>query len=575
MSSLTVYYLRPILSDVPVKFRRFLISNFEVWLDTFFDVKTIELLKDGKVTKISGRVDLIILQIVPDIGLMNYPLFFEDESIPKVGYISMDSFSPCRYEGFRYFRKFNIDSYFSIDLNLGMRYKAVRDSLYYIPWFIPSDDLASEPIKQKKDFILLASHYRGTYPWRNKIFPLLKDQYPTSEIEHFSVFGKDFLERLSLAKYIPTDGGFGRIIVNKHLEIPASKSCLITQSTEAVLAMGFKDMENCIMADSLEELKPKIEYCETDDKKYTNIVENGFRLIKDYHTEKNRVQVIDWYKLNKAKDVNSKIVQPELFGTLQLVNKDSLTSTYVQGISDDKIITDEIDLLITEGKFQDALKKCDFLINEFNDYCPDFLIRKAIVCISLQDFPAAVKCVLQLFSVEMRNGKAEQPDPVEWGMLLLVFYLGRKRKIVARLLDFFDYNDDSFVNVIKAGIAVSLNRNDEASYFMNQSLQLGEQSFSSHSTVPQKFSEVLEWVKQIDLNAAFPSKELELLSEKQLPENKTVNGFFSKRTAIEKCYYVEYYCFNYSGEKSLLHLLKNRLRLLRDVAKVRLSKQRV
>jgi len=575
MPRLTVYYLRPLLSDIPIKFRRFLISNFEVWLYAFFDVKAIELLKDDKQKKIPGGADLIVLQIIPDIGLMNYPLSFEDESIPKVGYISMDSFSPCRYEAFRYLRKINIDSYFTSDFNIGMRYKAIRNNLYYIPWFIPSDDIITEQVKQKEEFILLATHYRGTYPWRNRMFPLLKNEYKTSELEHFSIYGKDFLERLSLAKYIPTDGGFGRIIVNKHLEIPASKSCLITQSTEAVLAMGFKDMENCIMADSLEELKPKIEYCETNDKKYTSIVENGFRLIKEYHTEKNRVQVIDWYKLNKAKDANSKIVQSELFGPLQLVNKDSLTSTYVQGTSDDKIITDEIDLLITEGKFQDALKKCDFLINEFNDYCPDFLIRKAIVCISLQDFPAAVKCVLQLFSVEMRNGKAEQPDPVEWGMLLLAFYMGGKRKIVSRLLNFFDYIDDSFVNVIKAGIAVSLNRNDEASYFMNRSLQLDGQSFSSHSTVPQKFSEVLEWVREIDLIASFPSKELELLLGKQLPENKTVNNLLSKKTAFEKCYYVEYYCFNYSGERSLLYRFKNRLRLLRDVANERLGRHRV
>ncbi len=135
-------------------------------------------------------------------------------------------------------------------------------------------------------------------------------------------------------------------------------------------------MENCIMADSLEELAPKIDYCEVRDTKYNEIVENGFQLIKNNHTEKNRTHVIEWYNLNRAKDASFKIVQPGLFAPLQLVNKNSLTSTYVQDTSDDKIITDEIDLLIAEEKFQDALKKCNFLINELTITAPIFLYEK-------------------------------------------------------------------------------------------------------------------------------------------------------------------------------------------------------
>jgi hypothetical protein len=549
-------YLRPALKEVPERFHHFLLHNTSCWLEEYFDVLTIDIsILDSQRINIPETTELIFLQIIPELGLTNYRALFDKGNIPLVLYLSMDSISPCRYAVFSFGEQLKADAYFTNDLSMGFRYPRFQKKLFYLPWFVLSKNLSSLDDSKKDIFMLLLGHNNGTYPWRNRIFPKLRSFYPVEQLAYFNKYGKAYLDLLSKAKYIPTDGGFGRILVNKHFEIPASSSCLITQPSKAVSAAGYKDMLNCIMAESFDEIVEKINLCEETPELYSSIVKKGYDLVFNHHTEKHRPQLYQWYLLNKRKTKEETIGHPSAFGPLEL-SASTPGESFKLDFTDDSIIIDEIDGLIESKNYYLAYQKCEFLINEYLEYSPDFLIRKVIICIHIKNLREAVKSLWRLMNFELHFSRGNKPDPIEWSMLLLSMYLANQRTAVKRMLAMFEFETEPFFNYVKFFVLSGLGDQRLASSYFAKSIAVDGKTESSHTLVPSRLEEIQKWMEDIAgrmrvANSSYTARG------KRTPFKPPLYNYF----------FIEYYCLLYSDGNSLKNRLKSKVRLTMNLLK--------
>jgi hypothetical protein len=548
-------YLRPPVKDIPERFHHFLLHNTLRWLEEYFDVFSIELIRKQRI-EVPDLTEVIFLQVIPELGWTDYEYVFERRNIPLVVYLSMDSISPSRYAVFTFAKELKADAYFTNDLSMGFRYPKFRNKLFYLPWFVLSKDLSAFHEVNKDIFMLLVGHNNGTYPWRNTIFPKLRNFYPVEQLAYFNKYGKDYLHLLSMAKYIPTDGGFGRILVNKHFEIPASFSCLITQPSEAVSVAGFKDMTNCIMAENFDEIVRKVEICEKRPEVYSSIVKNGYELVLNHHTEKNRPQLYEWYLLYKDGGKEEKILQTGPFDQLILGSSPYL-KCFDLHFTDDAVITREIDNLIERKDYHLAYQKCEFLINEYLEYSPDFLVRKAIVCLHTNKLREAVKSLWRLMNFELYFTRARKPEPVEWSLLLLLLFFAGRSKAVKGMISMFEFETEPFFNYVKFFILSSVGNRQLASTYLARSFAVDGKSESAHTIVPSKVEQIQRWIEDIAETLSVPRRTITSYSD-----NRKTN-----HTPLYKYFLIEYFCLVYSDGHSLKNQLKSRARLTRNLLK--------
>ena len=124
--------------------------------------------------------------------------------------------------------------------------------------------------------------------------------------------GETYARMINSAYFVPSCGTVAREIVRKHFEIPACKSCLITERTAAIEAAGYADMVNCVFADEHTVLE-KLDWLFGNIDKLQEITRSGHALVHSRHTMKQRDQIHQWFELNRARSPEQRIVQPGPF----------------------------------------------------------------------------------------------------------------------------------------------------------------------------------------------------------------------------------------------------------------------
>lgn len=345
--------------------------------------------------------------------------------VPKLGLHNGDSWCDCRIGFLSDMEEWGVETFFSISTTMAEHTPQIAENLFVWPNFIDSE-IYHDYERIKNIPVMFSGHITSLYPWRQEVYDVVSKRFPCLTYPHLGyedhsslmIHGKQYAEAMNASWFVPTCGTLAMEVVRKHFEIPGSKSCLITQESNSLLAAGFIDMENCLFA-TADDINGKLEYLFENREQLSKIIDAGYNLVQTKHTLKQRTQIYDWYVLSKKITANQKIVQPNPFGPLELVDiTETLVPEYIRGNGINQKLLSQADAKLNEGSFSQAeviYAKCLELIY----WMPEPKLKIAI-CNLLKGDPYRAHDYL-IEPIENNLGKygASRPDPVEWAYLII------------------------------------------------------------------------------------------------------------------------------------------------------------
>ena len=223
---------------------------------------------------------------------------------------------------------------------------------------------------------------------------------------------EDYARMLNASWMAPTCGTIAKELVRKHLEIPATKACLITEQTAAVEAAGFADMQNCVFADRSTVLD-KINHLFRHPEELARITDAGFRLVHARHTAANRDQIYQWFKLCQGLRPTQRIVQTGPFDPLVVVDRASgVTNSHVISGGVDRLLLREGDRKLSEGRLGEA-EECYIRCLNYH-FIPEPVLGLTRCSLLRGDPARALHWIAKPITASMKKHQAADPDPVEW-----------------------------------------------------------------------------------------------------------------------------------------------------------------
>ncbi|PPJ63634.1 glycosyltransferase [Cuspidothrix issatschenkoi] len=346
--------------------------------------------------------------------------------IPKLGFHNADAWCEARAGFLSDMEHWGIETIFSICTTAAERIPEIADNLFVWPNFVDAD-IYRDYGESKIIPVLLTGGKSGLYPWRQKIHNLIFEYYPTLICPHNSfssgstawqvIYGEQYARTINASWIVPSCGTVVKEIVRKHFEIPASKSCLITEKSPSLEAAGFIDMENCVFADEHDILE-KLYYLFQHIDEIERITNAGYQLVHSHHTLKQRDQIFQWFNLYKNLKPNQNIVQTNPFEPLIVVEKSS-------GIRSSHIICNGLDIVLLRqgdeklwaGKYDEAealyLKSLDM------NSVPETKFRLALCNLYQGNAKTALDWIVQPIQYTLEQYNAFDPDPVEWAYCII------------------------------------------------------------------------------------------------------------------------------------------------------------
>jgi hypothetical protein len=346
--------------------------------------------------------------------------------IPKLGLHNADPWCDRRAGFISDMEHWGIEAYFAIGTMTPEYMPELRDKLFVWPNFI-DPDIYHDYRQHKTIPVTLTGQTYGLYPWRQKVFPLIRDRYPClvspthayeSKLAARMLAGEAYARVLNASVVVPTCGTAGGEVVRKHFEVPGSNSCLVAERTEAVQSAGFVDMDNCVFADE-DNVVDKLEYLFAHPEEIGRITAAGFQLVHSRHTLKHRPQIHQWFTLNRDLQPGEKIVQSGPFGDLLKVESDGQReSHHVVGRSSDRALLKQGDRFLEEDRLEDATS-CYAQCLDYVAYLPEAKFRLAICALRQGRADKADELLTGLIKTTMVDYGAADPDPMEWAYFLL------------------------------------------------------------------------------------------------------------------------------------------------------------
>ena len=355
--------------------------------------------------------------------------------IPKIGLLHADAFCQGR-EGFiSDMYEWGIDTFFTVATAAVDFNRELEGRLFVWPNSI--DPAVYRDYGEAKSIeVLFTGNTGALYPWRQKLLAIVPKRYssiikghpgysPSAQASKVEV-GEAYARMINRAFFVPSCGTVAREIVRKHFEIPACKSCLITERTAAIEAAGYADMVNCVFADEHNVLE-KLDWLFGNMDKLHEITCAGHALVHSRHTMKQRDQIHQWFELNLARSPEQRIVQPGPFVPLQLVAEDRVKFSEPDGRLQLELLA-EGDTRFQRTDFEMA-KRIYRRCSRFVSYMPEPELRIALCELQLGRATHALSWVTRPLEFSLATYGATDPDPVEWAVFLLcLLCLGRRRE---------------------------------------------------------------------------------------------------------------------------------------------------
>jgi hypothetical protein len=344
--------------------------------------------------------------------------------IPKIGLHNGDPWCDCRIGFMSDMAHWGIDTFFTICTTTGEHSRDINENLYV--WANSIDDTIYHDYGQEKVIpILFNGNTSSVYPWRNKIQKIVSKNYPSLSFPHLGyesyspimIHGEQYARTINGSFLVPACGTIAKEIIRKHFEIPACRSCLITEESPSLKAAGFIDMKNCVFADEGNVLD-KIDFLFNNRDQLSAITDAGFNLVHEKHTFKNRNEIYQWYILNKTIKPSERIVQISPFELLQVVEKSTgVCSSHVNGEGLHLKLLKQGDEKLQTKQYAEAER---FFLECLNyiPWMPEPKLRLAICTLYNGDSKKALNLVLTPIQINFSMYKAYTPEPVEWAYLI-------------------------------------------------------------------------------------------------------------------------------------------------------------
>lgn len=343
-----------------------------------------------------------------------------NDHVPRLGLHNADAWSDCRSGFLSDMDTWGIDVFFSICATTTEYMPAVSDRMFIWPNFIDPEVFRDYGYKKLVPVTICGQRHES-YPWREKVFPLLERMFPAivcptfhngSRLGNRTLSGEAYARALNAAFFSPTCGTVAGEVVRKHLEIPGAGACLITQNSAALREAGFIHMENCVFCEP-DTVVEAIDDLLADHDRLRRITESGHRLVHARHTFRHRPQIFQWFQLHRRLEAGKRIVQGGPFADLEIARKPARPAPIFvsRGTHMSALRRAEEDLQAGRTKaarrgFQDCL--------EYVKYLPE--ARFGLALCDLQDGrpEKAGTTLAGLIERTVESYGARDPDPVEW-----------------------------------------------------------------------------------------------------------------------------------------------------------------
>ncbi|MFB2773256.1 glycosyltransferase [Pelatocladus sp. BLCC-F211] len=472
--------------------------------------------------------------------------------IPKLGFYNGDSWCGSRSSFISDMEHWGITTFFTMSAPLA-EYMPPEFSKNLFTWLNCIDPELYKDYRESKIIpVYLPGSFTGTetllYSWRQKVYKIISENYPSLISPHLGyearkasrmIYGEQYARILNASWFVPTCGAMAKEIVRKHFEIPACKSCLITEKTPALEAAGFVDMQNCVFADENDVLD-KLDYLFQNPEELKKITNAGYQLVHSHHTLKQRDQIFQWFNLNKILKPGQKIVQKSIFGSLIITEESSgIQNSHIIGNGLDRILLRQGDEKLLAGKYDEA-EALYLQCLKYSPVMPEPKLRLAICKLYQGDVTAALEWVTQPIQWNLVFGRALDPDPVDWAYFIIsLLCQGKLNEAIKRSNQFPSLSHPELnrtrwvINVLEnPGQQITIPNSDSSNCRLSVQ-QLPNRSFNNWL---DNVCIMLEFCKQIDFAESLKkaiNSEFEVLKTIET-RSDSVTAFLKK--PVEKIY---------------------------------------
>lgn len=367
--------------------------------------------------------------------------------IPKLGFMNSDSFCRTRSGFISDMEHWGIDTAFAIATTAGEYTPNIVKHLYTWPVFIDGD-VCRDYGESKNIPVLFTGSASSLYPWRQRMMRVLPKFYPSLISPHPGyaprarrrsgatpvIAGERYARMLNSSVFVPACGTVVKEIVRKHFEVPGCGACLVTERSSVLEAAGFRDMDNCVFVDGGDALD-KLDYLFANQDRIDAITKSGYKLVHSRHTLKQRNQIRQWFDLWRDRTPGQKIIQPGPFEPLEM-SASSLSHRNRPSENIHLKLLREGDETLRKRDYAEALKLYTRCWN-YIPWMPEPQVGIARCKLYHGEAGEALRWLAEPLGFALTRYQAEEPDPVEWSLFLLILLCqGKVREARERALQF-------------------------------------------------------------------------------------------------------------------------------------------
>jgi hypothetical protein len=420
--------------------------------------------------------------------------------IPKLGFLHTDAFCWSRAGALSDMAHWGIDTFFSIATTANEHSPALARNLFVWPNFADADTYHDYGM-WKGIPILFTGNNTALYPWRKRMIGLVSSHYPSLIWPHPGYLasrsvrpmpaGEEYARLLNTSGLVPACGTVAKEAVRKHFEVPACRTCLITEKSPVLEAAGFVDMTNCVFADE-HDILDKCAYLFGHPDELSRITDAGYQLVHSRHTLKHRDQILQWFLLHQNLAAGDRIVQPSPFGPLTTAaNASKLSNWHAESDGRHLALIRQGDARLSKGRYGEAelsYLKC----TNYIPWMPEPQLRLALCKLYQGDAKAALSWVMKPLQRTIAEYGAIDADPVEWAYYLISLLCLGKVDEAARRSEQFLWLRHSELDRARWAVSV-LKAGGTAPLFSDHA---GPRRFSVHQLPDRSFK---EWTEQLSV----------------------------------------------------------------------------
>ncbi|SEM93251.1 Glycosyl transferases group 1 [Cryobacterium luteum] len=394
-------------------------------LEQFFDVVVIDADCDYDDVCTRLRPDLCLFESGVYAGNRVISNTSTHPGIPKLGFLHADAFDSSRAAFVADMARWDVHWFVTTSMAMAEYTPEIAGRLFVWPNAIDPAVFRDYGLTKNVP-VLLTGSQASHYPWRNAVSRALVPEFITVNMPHFGwnsesatgrmLIGEGYSRLLNASSFAPTCGTIAQDVVRKHLEIPASMTCLVTERTASIEAFGFADMVNCVFATE-DDVVDKLSYLLNNPEELDRITRAGHQLVHEHHTLAHRSQIRQWFELVQRHGTQIAITQQWPNGELSLATRPLPPQPASRPGRDRQLIESGWSAL-QRADYPAAQRDFVRCLNYF--FIPEGAIGLIYTSLLQGDRAAAHDWLSRLQIAVLSHHRSEEPDPVHWAFEIRV-----------------------------------------------------------------------------------------------------------------------------------------------------------